>query len=291
MAVAAGTWGFSKAGVEASIGILSEGGSVLDAAEAGVLAVESDGSISSVGYGGLPDVRGVLSLDAALMTDCGRLGCVMSLEGRRAAIPVARLVMERCDHTQLVGAGVGAFASLHGIPELPDDELLTPEARRKLSEDGVAAPQEARKHTDTVGILARDFAGALAAGAATSGAAFKAHGRVGDTPVVGSGLYAEAGRGCVATGDGDKILRFCPAVRVVDLMAAGASASDACFTIVSRISAADETCQAALLAMDSDGSVGAATTHRGFPVVVWRSGSSEHQVIEGRAVSDTIWGS
>jgi len=136
----------------------------------------------------------------------------------------------------------------------------------------------------------RDANGKTAVGLATSGAEFKGHGRVGDSPVGGAGLYAAANGGCAAaTGDGDRMLKHCVAVRVVDLMAAGASPTDACFTVMLRVAESDVGCQAAVVAMDAAGKVGAANTHRGFFVVRWKEGEKEAMVIEGKAVVDERW--
>jgi len=290
MASIAGTWLFSRGGVDASISKLSGGGSALDAAEDGVRYVELDEDVTSVGVGGLPDERGVLTLDAALMTGSGELGAVCGLEGHRSAIPVAKLVLEKSPHTILTADGAAELAKRHGLEPVDNAELITPHASRRYEEWVQRGKKEQlkneRKHTDTVGILVRDASGKLAVGVATSGAEFKGHGRVGDSPVVGAGLYASNSGGCAAaTGDGDRMLKHCVAVRVVDLMANGASPTDACFTVMVRVAESDVGCQAAVVAMDSAGNVGAATTHRGFFVVRWKEGDKEATVIEGKAKS------
>lgn len=294
MASIAGTWLFSRGGVDAAISKLGDGGSALDAAEDGVRYVELDEDVTSVGVGGLPDERGVLTLDAALMTGSGELGAVCGLEGFGSAIPVARLVLQKSPHTILVADGAAQLAKRNGLEAVDNSQLVTAHAARRYAEWFEAGKKERaeneRKHTDTVGILVRDANGKMAVGGATSGAEFKGHGRVGDSPVVGAGLYAADNGGCAAaTGDGDRMLKHCVAVRVVDLMAAGSTPSDACFTVMMRVAESDAGCQAAVVAMDAAGNVGAATTHRGFFVVRWKEGEKEATVIEGKAVVDDPW--
>ncbi len=199
----------------------------------------------------------------------------MGLEGHLTAIPVARAVLEKSAHVQIVGAGGAAFAEAHGMKRVADPAaLLTPHATRRFAEwrdkGGAAANSDARKHSDTVGMLARDAGGRIAAGVATSGMQFKAPGRVGDSPIVGAGLFAEDGAGAaVATGDGDRMLRHCIAVRVVDLMGSGLSPEEACMKVLERVAANDPICQAAVVAMAADGTVGAASTQEGFYIVGW----------------------
>ncbi len=267
---------------------LNNGKSALDAVTEGVREVECDGTIGSVGYGGMPDERGVLALDAAVMTGCGRVGAVMALEGRHSAIDVARLVLEHSPHSLLVDVGAVTFATKHGLAPVHENERLTPHATRRYAQWS-GARSEGRKHTDTVGILVRDESGALVVGAASSGAEFKAHGRVGDTPIMGCGLYAENGAGCAAaTGDGDKMVRHCIAVRVVDAMSGGMTATEACMSVLRRVVVVDTECQAAVVAMDKHGHVGAATTHRGFFVVSWNQ-QDGFRVLEAEALSEVAW--
>ena len=287
MAKIVGTWRFSTIGVNAAKDALNEGKSALDAVTQAVKLVERDGTIGSVGYGGMPDERGVLALDAAVMTGCGRVGAVMSLEGRRSAVDVARLVLERSPHSQLAGDGAAKFAENNGLET--ESELVTPHASRRYAQWNGTRDENVRKHTDTVGILCRDKCGSLAVAAASSGAEFKAHGRVGDTPIVGSGLYAENESGAaVATGDGDKMITHCIAVRVVDRMKSGAKPTDACIDVLRRVAAMDSDCQAAVVAMDSDGTIGAGTTHRGFFVVTWDEVNGLN-VMEAEWLNESEW--
>lgn len=218
----------------------------------------------------------------------------MSLEGHASAIPVARLVLDRSVHAQLAGEGASAFAASHGLAARDPFALLTPYAAERYDQwrrdvaAGIAHGASPRGHTDTVGVLALDGEGRLAAGVATSGMQFKTHGRVGDSPVVGAGLYAQDGVGAAAaTGDGDRMVRHCIAVRVIDLMAAGMNVSEACQRVVMRVHESDPICQAAVVALGVDGNVGAASTHRGFHVCKWIDG--EYGEIESISVSEGTW--
>lgn len=275
------TWSFSAVGVRAAAAALSRGASALDAVVAGVKAVELDPTVTSVGYGGLPSRSGALELDAAVMTGSGAVGAVAALPRCRAAAPVALAVLRSSPHAMLAGAGAADFAEDHALAApAGSDDLLTAHARRRLAEfragedaAQVAArkPVEDRLHTDTVGMVCVDAAGEVAACCATSGLEFKAAGRVGDAPLVGAGLYALAGVGAaVASGEGDKMVRFCLSFAVVEEMRRGASAQAACDAAVRRVREADPTCQAAICAVDSrDGTFGAACTRDGFKVVQW----------------------
>lgn len=219
----------------------------------------------------------------------------MALEGYPAAVPVARAVLEHSPHSLLVGPGARAFATALNIPPVDDPaSLLMPLAAKRYAEwvaaGSVAASPETRKHSDTVGILVRDAADRIAAGAATSGMQFKTPGRVGDSPVTGSGLFAEDGAGAsVATGDGDRMLRHCIAVRVVDRMGAGEGAEEACVGVVRRLAEREPECQAAVVAMKADGSVGGASTHGGFYVTVWKEGAERQSVVRVEGISGEEW--
>eukprot|EP00171_Calliarthron_tuberculosum_P016679 IDg16679t1 len=215
----------------------------------------------------------------------------MALEGHAAAVPVARLVLERSAHAQLAGTGASVFAAAHGIPPVCDSaSLLSAHAASRYAEwQRSTHPVEtgsASGHTDTVGVLALDEVGRLAVGVATSGMQFKTHGRVGDSPVVGAGLYALDGAGAAAaSGDGDRMVRHCIAVRVVDLMADGTSASEACWRVMSRVAESDSICQAAVVALGKDGEAAAASTHQGFFVVQWKDDGGGSRVVHARSVS------
>lgn len=283
------TWSFSAIGAAACAESLSKGSTALDAVVDGVTTVELDPSVTSVGFGGLPNKDGKLELDAALMTGDGRVGAVAALPGCKASAPVARAVLHHCRHTMLAGEGAAAFARLHQLGDDGNGDLLSPHARRRFEEYCAAhgstdacqdkprtgGDAEARLHTDTVGMICRDKDGAIAACCATSGMEFKDAGRVGDAPVVGAGVYADETVGAaVASGEGDKMMRYCMSFLVVEEMRRGATPSSACESAVKRVRSADPGCQAAVCAMDArTGEVGASCTRDGFKIAVWDGGT------------------
>lgn len=293
------TWAFSKPGVLAAASLLSQGGTSLDAVERGIQAVELDPTVTSAGYGGLPNARGHLQLDAALMTSDARIGAVMSLHGFRAAIPIARRVLEHSAHPVLAAGGAASFAAEYGFRTVGSpDQLLSDHAKARYAQfcnreisKGPHVEQGTMPHTDTIGMIACDRAGSLVAGCATSGMQFKAPGRVGDSPLVGAGLYADRAGAAVATGDGDKMIRFCIAFLVVERLRDGRSVQDACQIAMQRVHDADPSCQAGVTAMTPTGEVGAAATHAAFRVVQWRDPMNADEICceEARAVSESKW--
>jgi L-asparaginase/N4-(beta-N-acetylglucosaminyl)-L-asparaginase len=262
------TWRFGEAAVEAAGKALDGGGGALDAVECGINAVELDPNVNSVGYGGLPNVEGVVELDAAIMDGAThRAGCVAALRGIRRPISVARKVMEETRHVMLVGEGALKFALSQGFPE---EDLLTPESR-------MHSEQQVREHTpqhDTVGLIALDAAGNLAVGCSTSGLAGKMPGRVGDSPIIGSGLYVDNQVGAAtATGRGEEIMKSCASFLVVEFMRSGLAPEAACQQVIARIlarSPQDRNMQIGLIAMSRSGACGAASTVSPFPYAVWR---------------------
>src|SRR4051812_40672047 len=195
---AVATWPFGMTAVKAAAEVLSRGGSALDAAVAGGQAVEDDPSVRSVGFAGLPNAAGVVQLDACVM-DGATLNCgaVAGLEGIRHPAAVARLVMQKSPHVLLVGGGAQRFALQHGFRE---ENLLTPESlsewerRRPLGIAPADKPLPGAggvEDHDTVTVLCRDAAGRLGGCCTTSGLAHKLPGRVGDSPIIGAGLYVD----------------------------------------------------------------------------------------------------
>lgn len=228
----------------------------------------------------------------------------MALERYDSAIGIARAVMEKSRHSVLAGPGAQQFAVLHGfVPAENDELLLTPHAARRhtehcssgttpLIEENVSGEMP---HTDTVGIICRDTEGRIAVGCATSGMQFKDVGRVGDSPLIGCGLYGSDAGAAVASGDGDQMIRFCLAFLVVELMRAGQSPSIACHNAMVRVRKYDPGCQAAIAAMSSSGETGAACTNGGFSVVTWRGAREtpqEHQepeLVTVTGISEDRW--
>ena len=269
------TWYFGKPANERAWEALAAGGSALDAAEAGVNVPELDPDVQSVGLGGLPNAEGEVELDAAVYWAPERgVGAVAGLRRVARAVSVARRVMEATAHCMLAGEEARAFAVRQGFPE---EELLTPQAREKW-EVWKADPARAEKSHDTIGLLARDANGDLCAATSTSGLAWKLPGRVGDSPLVGSGLYADNAVGAAAaTGIGETILRYCASFWIVEAMRAGASPQDACERFVrwivgERPAYAED--MVAVIALNAAGVVGGAATKEGFEYAVTRGGET-----------------
>jgi N4-(beta-N-acetylglucosaminyl)-L-asparaginase len=221
--------------------LLASGGSSLDAVIAGANVVELDPEDTSVGYGGLPNEEGVVQLDASVMS--GKLrksGAVGALERIKTPSSVARVVMERTDHVMLVGEGALRFARAHGFEEsnlltegsrlrwLKWKENLSPEDDWFPPADGVYRDKAGRP-SGTINVLAVDAAGDIAGCTTTSGLAYKIPGRLGDSPIVGAGLYVDnAAGGAGATGRGEEVIKTCGSFAIVEAMRRGVPPEEAC---------------------------------------------------------------
>lgn len=227
---------------------LQHTGSILDAVEKGANVVELDPEDSSVGYGGLPNEEGVVQLDASIMYGPNHnCGSVAALENIKTPASVARLVMERTDHIHLVGTGALRFAKMHGFKE---ENLLTEKARirwlkwkENLSDkddwfppaDGKYKKKQERT-TGTINVLGIDDEGNIAGITTTSGLSWKIPGRIGDSPIIGAGLYVDNEVGAAgATGRGEEVIRTCGSFYVVERMRSGLSPQAACEAICQRI--------------------------------------------------------
>lgn len=287
--IAIATWEFGKASAARSGEILSAGGTVMDAVEKGINVAELDADVVSVGYGGMPNADGVMEMDAAIMD--GRthaVGSVAALQGCRTPISVARAVLEKGEHPMLVGAGAEQFAYEHGFAE---EETLAEKAAGKYQQwlkDKNAMP--AFMH-DTIGLLAMDEKGEIVAGCSTSGMAFKYPGRVGDSPLVGGGLYADIEAGAaVATGDGDEILKFCASFLVVEYMRMGHGPREACRKVIERFMRKNHGKQnedISLIALSAEGEYGAATLRAEFPFGIWDMSESRSETVVKRVTGST----
>lgn len=278
----ASTWDFGVPANQAAWKVLAGGGSALDAVEQGARWAESELCNSTVGRCGYPDRDGVLTLDASIMDGDGRCGAVAAIEDIDHPISVARAVMEKSPHVLLVGQGAEQFALQQGFRRTP---LLTDEARaawREWLETSQYAPQinaERRgipgnsQNHDTLGMIAIDAQGRLAGACTTSGMAWKLHGRVGDSPIVGAGLYVDNEVGAAtASGVGEEMIRNAASFLVVELMRQGRSPAQACREAIARVvrkrPEASKTLQVCFLAMNTAGEVGAYALHRGFVYAV-----------------------
>ncbi|MCC6231607.1 MAG: N(4)-(beta-N-acetylglucosaminyl)-L-asparaginase [Verrucomicrobiales bacterium] len=284
------TWPFGKDANEKALQTLTAGRSLLDAVVEGITVTEYDLSVPSVGAGGAPNAEGVISLDACIMDGpthhCGSVGAV---EGILPAIRLARAVMEKTQHVMLVGDGARRFALANGFSHTP---MLTDgqrEAWLKWKAQNAPAGAAPPDSHDTIALVVLGADGNLAGGCSTSGRAYKLPGRVGDSPIIGSGLYVDNDVGAAgATGVGENVMRFCGSFQVVELMRAGAHPQEACAETIRRIQrkhAPGTRLDINFLAIDKRGRFGAAGSGAGFPFAVTYPGFS--QVLSSAQVPDT----
>ena len=255
--------------------ILSGGGTLLDAIEKSANVTELDPNDTSVGYGGLPNEHGIVQLDASIMYGpTHNCGSVAALEGIKTPCSVARLVMERTDHIHIVGKGAQEFARVHGFKI---ENLLTDRARKiwlrwkeNLSDrDDWFPPSDGNynmeRTTGTINVLAIDSKSDVAGITTTSGLAYKIPGRVGDSPIIGAGLYVDNEVGAAgATGRGEEIIRTCGSFFVVEQMRNGKSPQEACEALCKRIidingGTKNINFNDKIVALGKDGSVGCAS--------------------------------
>ena len=246
---------------------LDAGGNALDMIEAGARLVEADAEGLSVGIGGLPDRDGKVTLDACIMDHTQNAGSVCFVQNVAHPITLARKVMEETPHVMLAGAGAEQYARELGVQPT---NLLTEKARKAWENWQTTSNYEPViniENHDTIGLLALDHEGRLAGGCTTSGVAYKMHGRVGDSPIIGAGLYVDgAVGGATATGLGEAVMRTVGSFLVVELMRQGASPQEACYEAVQRIirSMPTDDLQVGYLALGRNGEVGGHALHGGF---------------------------
>jgi len=230
------TWNFGLKANEGAWEILSKNGKALDAVEAGVMITEGDPAERSVGYGGRPDRDGRVTLDACIMDENANIGSVACLEHIKHPISVARAVMEKTPHVMLVGEGALQFALTQGFKK---ENLLIEESEKEWKEwlkTSQYKPIVNIENHDTIGMIALDAGGNLSGACTTSGMAFKMHGRVGDSPIIGAGLYVDNEIGAAtATGHGEEVIRIAGCHLVVELMRQGRTPFEACKEAVERV--------------------------------------------------------
>jgi L-asparaginase/N4-(beta-N-acetylglucosaminyl)-L-asparaginase len=252
--------------------ILESGGTALDAVEQGVRVPEADPEVTSVGYGGFPDRDGNVTLDACIMDHDGNCGAVTFVQGIMHPISLARMVMERTPHIMLSGRGAEDFALANGFKK---ENLLTEDARLKWLEwlkSNKYNPIDRNNH-DTIGMLAIDKSGNISGACTTSGLAWKLHGRVGDSPIIGAGLFVdnEIG-GASATGKGESVIKIAGSHLIVELMRQGYSPKDACKEAVNRIVKKQKDYmdfQVGFIAINKNGETGHYAIHKEFDVAIY----------------------
>jgi len=275
------TWSFSLPIIEGEFPKLASAGSALDVVEACAISAESNESIDSVGYGGLPDREGRCTFDAAVMTSPPESGSVCGIERHLHPVSVARMVMERTEHSMLVGSLADDFADKQGIASeniLADSAKAKWEAWKKTNMPPVPPPPldigtgELFGSHDTIGTIGIDAGGTMAGSCSTSGMAWKVPGRVGDSPIIGHGLYVDPLRGAATgTGHGELISGICGSFLVVELMGRGASPEEAIHDTLARLAQCwplQEEHQVAFIATTPKGNYAAGALRPGFKYAV-----------------------
>jgi len=300
------TWKHGLAANEKAREILINGGNSLDAVEEGVKVSEDNPEVLSVGYGGLPDNEGRVTLDAAIMDWKARIGSVVFLEHIKNPISVARLILENTEHIVLAGDGAYKYALLNGFRS---ESLLTEKSIGRYKEWRASNSGKSQEyHTedfelrpltlkekqklginddgnhDTIGMVAIDKDGHISASCTTSGTAWKLHGRVGDSPIVGAGLYVDGEiGGAASTGRGEECIRACGSFLVVEMMRMGKSPQEACLIAAKRViklnllshKNRDSNYQVGFIAINVKGEYGAYSVRDGFEYALCKDSRNE----------------
>lgn len=281
------TWDFGKAANVEAWKVLSANGRALDAVEKGVHVPEGDPKETSVGLGGLPDREGRVTLDACIMDEFSNCGSVACLEHIVHPISVARKVMEKTPHVMLVGDGALQFALANGFKK---EKLLTKESKKAWQEwlkESNYKPVANIENHDTIGMLALDMNENISGACTTSGMAFKMRGRVGDSPIIGAGLFVDNEIGAAtSSGLGEEVIRIVGSHLVVELMRQGNTPQQACELAVKRVvknqPEKSKDIQVGFLAINKNGEYGAYALQKGFTYAVY-STEIGNEVFEARS--------
>jgi N4-(beta-N-acetylglucosaminyl)-L-asparaginase len=281
------TWNFGVGANVEAWKILSADGRALDAVEAGARVPEGDPKESSVGLGGLPDRDGRVTLDSCIMDEFANCGAVACLEHIVHPVSVARKVMEKTPHVFLVGDGALKFALDQGFKK---ENLLTKESEKAWKEWLKTAkykPVANIENHDTIGIVALDTKQNLSGACTTSGMAYKMHGRVGDSPIIGAALFVDNEIGAAtSTGVGEEVIRIVGSHLVVELMRQGNSPQQACELAVARIvknqPQKSKEIQVGFLALNKNGEYGAFALQKGFTYAVY-SNEVSNKIFEAKS--------
>ena len=274
------TWRTDLA-VETAAAVLEKGGSALDAVEQGCRIEEANEKNQTVGLGGLPDRDGNVTLDACIMDDKGNYGSVLGVKNIKHVISVARKVMEETPHVMLVGDGAELFAVTQGFER---ENLLTEQSKKaweKWKEKSEYKPIINIENHDTIGMLALDKEGNISGACTTSGLAYKMAGRVGDSPIIGGGLFVdnEIG-GAAATGLGEEVLKTVGSFLIVELMRQGKTPQAACEEAIGRIVNKPgknyKDFQVGYIAVNKQGETGAYSIHEWFSYNVYKDKKNQN---------------
>ncbi|MDQ2720970.1 MAG: N(4)-(beta-N-acetylglucosaminyl)-L-asparaginase [Bacteroidota bacterium] len=301
------TWSNGKEVNAEAWKILSKNGRALDAVEAGARYVE-DTIDCCIGLGGYPDRDGIVTLDSCIMDEHANCGSVGAIEQIKHPVSVARKIMETTPHIMLVGEGAQQFALENGFKK--ESKELSPEAKvayenwlkkseykpemniENKKQNGPFAPQffdDGSINHDTMGLVALDASGNMSGAVTTSGMAFKIHGRVGDSPIIGAGLFVDNEVGsATSSGLGEEVIRICGTHLVVEFMRQGNSPETACRKVIERIINRDreraKTLQVGFLALNKKGQYGAYAVQKGFVFAVKSDG--EEKIIPAKYFFD-----
>lgn len=273
------TWDFADANAKAGL-LVSQGKPALDAIIEGVAVEEANLENTTVGKGATPDREGIVTLDACVMSPAGDCGAVLAVENIVHVAALARKVMEDTPHVILAGKGAEEFGYTMGFPK---DDLLTASSKKAWEAWKTSSeykPMINIENHDTIGMLAIDSSGDIAGVCTTSGLGYKMKGRVGDSPIIGSGLFIdnEIG-GAVATGLGEEVLKTVGSFLIVELMRQGKSPQEACEEAVARIVKKGERYhdfQIAYIAINKAGQTGSFCIHEGFTMMKYQDGTNEN---------------
>ena len=277
------TWQHNHKAVAKAWQVMQQSKNILDAIEQGIQVTEADPTDQSVGLGGLPDRDGKVTVDACIMDEEGNCGSIMALEHILHPISVARMVMEKTPHVQIAGEGALQFALEMGFKKV---NLLTPESEKAWKawlKQNKYNPmttmqnlyEKIEKSHDTIGVIALNNEGHIAGGCSTSGMAYKMRGRIGDSPIIGSGLYVDREVGAAtATGVGEELVRICGSHTVVEYMRNGHSPEEACRLAIMRLvkmrgEEKVKHLQIALVALNTKGEYGCYALTKGFSMAVY----------------------
>jgi len=274
------TWNVQNA-TAAAWKVLENDGNALDAVEQGCRIEEANEKGQSVGKGGLPDRDGNVTLDACIMNAKGDCGSVVYLQNITHAVSVARKVMEETPHVMLAGKGAEQFAVSIGLKR---ENLLTDASKKAWKAWKMKSeykPIINIENHDTIGMLAMDTEGNISGACTTSGLAYKMGGRVGDSPIIGSGLFVDNEVGAaVATGLGEEVVKTVGSFLIVELMRQGKSPQEACeeaiHRIVSKPNSNYKNFQVGYIAMNKKGETGFYSIHKGFSMTKFQDVNNEN---------------
>lgn len=273
------TWQFTKANAVAAAA-LESGSDALSAAIKAAEVEELNEKNTTVGYGGAPDREGNVTLDASVMDHLGNCGSVVAVENIVHVAALARDVMEKTPHVMLAGEGAESFAKSLGYKHT---ELLTEESKKSWEEwtkNSKYQPIINIENHDTIGVLCLDKEGNIGGACSTSGLGYKMKGRIGDSPIIGSGLFIDNTiGGAVATGMGEEVVKTVGSFLIVELMRQGLSPQEACDEAINRIiekQGVDVDFQVAYIAIDKQGNVGSSSIHKGFTYMHYQNGINQN---------------